>query len=140
MCKSSTHGDSPIASDPGLLLNSDPGTGTYQYFKRKHSPLVIHDRIANNTQRAARIRNFNDFAADVNGNALPQWSFITPNMVNDAHDTTIDYTSSWLEYFLVPLLKDEKFNSGFGEEGTLIVLTFDENSVSTQLVLVFSSP
>jgi hypothetical protein len=101
----------------------------YTYFVRKHSPLVIHDDISNVTSRAARIRNFNDFAADVNASALPQWVFITPNLMNDAHDTTIDYASSWLEYFLVPLMSDSRFNSGSGAAGTLIVLTFDENSV-----------
>jgi hypothetical protein len=112
--------------------------GLYNYFMRKHSPLVIHDRISNTTSRAARIRNFNDFAADVKANAIPQWNFVTPNMVNDAHDTTIDYASSWLEYWLVPLLKDERFNSGEGSDGTLILLTFDENKSYTNRNNVFS--
>ena len=108
---------------------SSPGS-SYTYFVRKHSPLVIHDSVANSSSRANRIRNFNDFAADINANALPQWMFVTPNLVNDAHDTTIDYASSWLDYWLVPLLADPTFNSGSGTDGTLIVLTFDENSVS----------
>lgn len=110
-------------------LNRKPSSGSYTYFVRKHSPLIIHDSVSNNSARAARIRNFNDFAADVNASALPQWSFITPNLVNDAHDTTIDYASDFLEYFLVPLLNDTRFNSGEGTDGTLIVLTFDENAV-----------
>ncbi|KAF8306372.1 hypothetical protein DL93DRAFT_2179632 [Clavulina sp. PMI_390] len=100
---------------------------SYTYYLRKHNPPIIHDVIANDTRRAARVRNFNDFAADIKANAIPQWVFITPNIVNDAHDTTIDYTSSWLEYFLVPLLNDTRFSSGSGTDGTLIVLTFDEN-------------
>lgn len=96
---------------------------------RKHNPAIIHDSITHVPERAARIRNFNDFAADINASALPQWIFVTPNMVNDGHDTTIDYASSWLEWWLVPLLKDKRFNSGEGRDGTLVVLTFDENSV-----------
>jgi hypothetical protein len=68
-------------------------------------------------------RNFNDFADDVNANALPQWIFITPNLVNDAHDTDILFASQWLEFWLVPLLSDPNFNS----KNTLILLTFDEN-------------
>jgi len=102
------------------------GNGTYKYYVRKHNPLVIHDAIAN-TSQAAFIRNFNDFAADVTADVLPQWMFITPNLVNDGHDTTIDYISSWLKYWLYPLLQDERFNSGEDEDGTLILLTFDEN-------------
>ncbi|KAI9449085.1 phosphoesterase family-domain-containing protein [Lactarius psammicola] len=99
------------------------GTGTYTYYVRKHNPLVIYDSVATNPNRAARIRNFNDFAADVNANALPQWVFVTPNMVNDGHDTDINYSSSWLNYWLVPLLSNPNFNN----PRTLIVLTFDEN-------------
>ena len=101
--------------------------GTYTYYKRKHSPFSMHNSIANVSTRAATIRNFNDFAADVNASALPQWSFITPNLVNDAHDTTIDFASAFLEYWLVPLLTNSNFNSGNGANGTLILLTFDEN-------------
>lgn len=55
-------------------------------------------------------------------------------MVDDGHDTTIDYSSAWLEWWLVPLLKDKRFNSGEGKDGTLVVLTFDENSVCRDTV------
>ncbi len=79
-----------------------------------------------NPNRAARIRNFNDFAADVNANALPQWIYVTPNMVNDGHDTDINYSSAWLNYWLVPLLSNPNFNN----DRTLILLTFDENDTN----------
>ena len=101
---------------------------------RKHNPPVIHDSVTHIPERAARIRNFNDFAADIKASALPQWIFVTPNMVDDGHDTTIDYSSAWLEWWLVPLLKDKRFNSGEGKDGTLVVLTFDENSVCRDTV------
>lgn len=54
--------------------------GAYTYYKRKHNPLQIFNSVANVTERAARIRNFNDFAVDVNASALPQWVFMTPNV------------------------------------------------------------
>jgi len=107
--------------------NYNTKNGSYIYYVRKHNPLVIHDAITSTASRRRRIRNFNDFAADATANALPQWIYFTPNMVNDGHDTTIDFTSHWLKYWLVPLLKNPKFNSGSGKNGTLIVLTFDEN-------------
>lgn len=37
----------------------------YTYYVRKHNPLVIYDSVGLNATRAARIRNFNDFAVDV---------------------------------------------------------------------------
>lgn len=94
---------------------------------RKHDPLVIYDSVASVSSRLSRIRNFNDFAADVNASALPQWLFVTPNMLDDGHDTSVDYIASWLQYWLVPLLN----NTNFNDNGTLIVLTFDETETYT---------
>lgn len=68
-------------------------------------------------------------AADVNASAIPQWSFIVPNMVNNAHDTSVNFTSAWIEAWLNPLLTNQNFNAGNGTSGTLILLTFDENEV-----------
>ncbi|KAF7364351.1 Phosphoesterase-domain-containing protein [Mycena sanguinolenta] len=102
---------------------ASPASGTYPYYMRKHNPLIIFDAISQNPARMHRIRTFNDFANDVVNGSLPQWIFVTPNMVNDAHDTTIDFAASFLEYWLVPLLTDPRVNG----ENTLILLTFDEN-------------
>ncbi|KAH9934149.1 phosphoesterase family-domain-containing protein [Fomitopsis serialis] len=88
------------------------GSGDYTYYVRKHNPLVIFDSVSNVTDRALRIRNFNDFARDLNASVMPQWSFITPNLVNDPVDPI------WLN----PLLADTRFN----DNRTIILLTFDE--------------
>ncbi len=105
------------------------GTGPgYIYYVRKHNPTIIYDSVASVPSRLAKHRNFNDFAADVNASALPQWVFVTPNMVNDGHDTSVDYAASWLQYWLVPLLSNQNFN----DNGTLVVLTFDENESYTE--------
>jgi hypothetical protein len=37
--------------------------------------------------------------------------FYTPNMNNNGHDTTISYTSNWLEGFLEPLLTEPIFKN-----------------------------
>ena len=103
---------------------SAPG---YVYYERKHNPTIIYDSVASVPARLARHRNFNDFAVDVNASALPQWMFVTPNMVDDGHDTSIDYAASWLQFWLYPLLNDTNFN----DNGTLIVLTFDETETYT---------
>jgi phospholipase C len=114
----------------------------YTYYERKHNPLIIHNSVASIAERALRVRNFNDLAVDIQADTMPQWSFITPNMVNDAHNTDIDFTSKWLEYFLVPLLENPNFNS----EETLVILTFDENegalfpSIALGLISIEKSP
>ncbi|KIJ37533.1 hypothetical protein M422DRAFT_211275 [Sphaerobolus stellatus SS14] len=118
-------------SQPNYLNSSAP---PYVYYVRKHNPLIIFDSVANVPARAALQRNFNDFAADVNASAIPQWLFVTPNLVNDAHDTTIDFASQWLEFWLMPLLADQRFN----DNRTLILLTFDENETQTVNNRIFS--
>ncbi|KAL7408822.1 phosphoesterase family-domain-containing protein [Mrakia frigida] len=95
----------------------------YTYYKRKHNPFAIFNSVANETHRAERIRNFNDFAVDVNASALAQYVYITPNLVNDGHDTSNSFLGNWVDYFLTPLLS----NSNFNDNRTLILLTFDEN-------------
>ncbi|EGN92691.1 hypothetical protein SERLA73DRAFT_116988 [Serpula lacrymans var. lacrymans S7.3] len=99
----------------------------YTYYVRKHNPLVIYDTVSGNATRAARIRNFNDFAVDLGNNSISQWTFITPNLRDDGHDTTVAYAANWLSYWLLPLLNDTNFNT----DRTLILLTFDENETYT---------
>ncbi|KAK0546745.1 hypothetical protein OC846_005140 [Tilletia horrida] len=99
------------------------GSATWTYYVRKHNPCAMLDGVSGNATRRERNRNFNDLAADVNGNAVPQWTFITPNMVNDGHDTSPAFLSNWTDFFLVPLLNNTNFNTN----RTLIVLTFDED-------------
>ncbi|KAJ7889663.1 phosphoesterase family-domain-containing protein [Mycena leptocephala] len=112
-----------------------PTSKPYPYYVRKHNPLVIYDAISQDPQRVKRIRTFNDFANDVVNGTLPQWVFVTPNMVNDAHDTTIDFAASFLEYWLLPLLTDPRVN----DEETLILLTFDETETYTIQNNVFAA-
>lgn len=111
-------------TQPNYLNTSAP---PYTYYVRKHNPHVVYDSITSVPSRLQRIRNFNDFAADLNASVIPQWNFITPNLVNDAHDTDIDFASDWLQFWLVPLLSNPAFN----DNKTLIVLTFDETETYT---------
>ena len=99
----------------------------YTYYVRKHDPTIFYDSVTSVPSRLALHRNFNDFAADANASALPQWMFVTPNMVNDGHDTTIDFVGQWINYWLIPLLNDTNFN----DNRTLILLTFDETETYT---------
>ena len=64
---------------------------------------------------------FTQFARDLKNGTLPNFSFVTPNLSNDAHDCSVDVADSWLKNNSAPLLA----NSQFQEDGLLIV-TFDE--------------
>ncbi|KAK9482650.1 phosphoesterase family-domain-containing protein [Lipomyces starkeyi] len=102
-------------------------------YVRKHNPLVIYDSIANNETRLQNIKNFTSFTDDLHKHRLPQWSFMTPNMTNDGHDTGVTFAGKWALDFLLPLL-----GNGYFADDTLILLTFDENGTKAIGNRVFS--
>lgn len=52
---------------------------------------------------------------------MPQYVFMVPNMMNDGHNTTLEYATKWAHDFLKPMLAPGAF-----KERTLILLTYDE--------------
>ena len=53
------------------------------------SPLISYDSVSSDLDRLAKTKNFTMFDRDLAANELPQWMFITPNMTNDGHDSSI---------------------------------------------------
>jgi phospholipase C len=93
-------------------------TGLYL---RHHDPFVYLSDVQNSSAQAANIVPFTQFATDLANNALPQYSFIVPNVNDDAHNGTLEQADSWLQANIAPLIS----NSAFQSSGLLIV-TFDE--------------
>ena len=54
---------------------------------------------------------------------LPDYSFVAPNLCNDAHDCSLATADQWLQTNIDPLVK----NAAFQRDG-LLVITFDESS------------
>ncbi|KAG0369234.1 phosphoesterase family-domain-containing protein [Gamsiella multidivaricata] len=90
-------------------------------YYRKHNPFISHQYISTNAARCKNVVPSTQLTTDLNNNALPNYSFFTPNIKNDGHDTTVGYAGKWLVNFLSPLLKNPAFISN-----TLVVVTFDE--------------
>ena len=57
---------------------------------------------------------------------VPQFVFMSPNMMNDGHNTTLAFSTSWSHNFIKRLVDDDAF-----AEKTLVMLTFDENEGSS---------
>ncbi|KAF5016925.1 hypothetical protein F66182_11236, partial [Fusarium sp. NRRL 66182] len=74
-------------------------------YVRKHNPLILFDNVAGNASRASQIKNFSSLWSDVENNTLPQYSFITPNMTNDGHDTNISFSGTWTLLSCSPSMK-----------------------------------
>ncbi|KAI9597708.1 phosphoesterase family-domain-containing protein [Syncephalis fuscata] len=92
-------------------------------YRRKHNPFISANNIRENPKRCARIVEGDQFQTDLDAGKLPQFSFYTPDMNNDGHDTSLDYAADWLKGFLEPKMARADFLDG----ETLVVVTFDEN-------------
>ncbi|KAM3084348.1 hypothetical protein ACMFMG_001545 [Clarireedia jacksonii] len=123
--------DIPYAGFEGMnFSNHDSLQNAYV---RKHNPLIMFDSVTSNATRLSLIKGFKSFEGDVSNKTLPQWSFITPNMSNDGHDTNTTTAANWSRTFLDPLLTNDYFMND-----TLVVLTWDENELYTEENKVFA--
>ncbi|KAI0428440.1 phosphoesterase family-domain-containing protein [Xylaria sp. FL1042] len=112
--------DMPYSGFQGTYVNQQNGANDYV---RKHNPLVSYDSVGTDVNRLAKTKNFTLFDRDLANDALPQWMFITPNMTNDGHDSSVTVAGKWARNFIDPLLSNSQFN----KDRTLIILTFDES-------------
>lgn len=124
--------DMPYTGYIGFNFTNQQNTSHNDYV-RKHNPLIVYDSVSSNATRLSLIKNFTLFESDLAAKTLPQWSFMTPNMTNDGHDTTIAFTANWARTFLTPLLSNSYFMNN-----TLIVLTFDEDDTYTEHNTVYT--
>lgn len=92
----------------------------------RHNPFALLSDIANNKQVANQvIWPFSQFAADVASHSLPEFSFIIPDLNDDAHSAPSQQADGWLQANVVaPLSSDSAFQPG--GDGILIV-NFDES-------------
>ena len=93
----------------------------------RHNPFALFSDIANSPKVANQVLwPFSQFASDLGKNALPEFSYIVPDLNDDAHNGTPQQADSWLQANVVaPLSGNPAFQPG--GDGILIVL-FDEAS------------
>ena len=96
------------------------GCGVYPYVKR-HNPLAYFSDVANSSEKNNLVP-FTKFASDLANNNLPNFSFIVPNLLHDAHDGSLSAADAWLKANIAPLLASATFQ----KDGILIIV-FDES-------------
>jgi len=67
---------------------------------------------------------YTQLATDLASNALPAFSFITPNLIDDMHDGTIADGDTWLSTNLPTILNSPEYTSG----STAVFITWDEGT------------
>jgi acid phosphatase len=99
--------------------------GDSNLYARRHNPFTYLSDVQNDSSQAANLVPFTQFATDIANDTLPQYSFIVPNLMDDAHDGSLAQADAWLQSNIAPLLA----NSAFQSDG-LVIITFDEGDQS----------
>jgi phosphatidylinositol-3-phosphatase len=118
----------------GLPSVGYTGGDQYPYVKR-HNPFAYMTDNLGGSSNANNIVPFSQFAGDVSGNSLPNFSFVVPNSVNDSEDCPgggscsdsikLSTADQWLQNNIAPLLS----NSQFQQDG-LLVIWWDEGKAA----------
>jgi acid phosphatase len=124
----------PGGSCNAALSNEDGGI--YGYYT-KHDPFVYFKDIMDNLSRCSRIVPLTQFGVDLASDQLPDFSFITANILDDGHTappapqnkttcppsgTALQCSDSWLNGFLSQVVKNPVFAN------TIIFVTWDESA------------
>jgi phosphatidylinositol-3-phosphatase len=92
-------------------------------YAMKHNPFMYFDPIRLDAGRCTnRVVPMQQLYVDLAAGNLPNYSFITPNLCNDAHDCGLGTADDWLKslmMILLPLL-------GRDNASYLVILTWDE--------------
>jgi len=92
-------------------------------YARKHNVIALLSDVVNSATQRDNLVPFTQFATDLAAGNLPDYSFIAPNLCDDAHDCSLSTADQWLQTNIDPLVK----NATFQRDG-LLVITFDESS------------
>jgi acid phosphatase len=99
--------------------------GNSGLYKRGHNPFTYLSDVQSDSAQAANVVPFTQFATDLANNALPQYSFIAPNLLDNAHDGTLGEADAWLQTNIAPLIASPAFQSA-----GLLIITFDEGDAA----------
>ena len=89
----------------------------------RHVPLAYLTDVQDSAAGRAGLVPFTQFATDLASGQLPNFSFITPNLCDDAHNCALSVADTWLKTNIAPLLTSTPF-----KEDGLLIITFDESA------------
>jgi phosphatidylinositol-3-phosphatase len=96
------------------------GGDVYPYAQH-HNPFVfLSDAIT--PAQVNNIAPFSQFATDLAASQLPNFSFVVPNQLNNAHDGTLAQADTWLSQNIGPLISSPLF-----QKDGLLIIVFDES-------------
>ena len=90
-------------------------------YSERHNPFSYFSDVRNGGSAAQNLVSFSQFQADLGAGSLPDFSFVTPNLNDDAHDGSLGQADAWLQSNIAPLLSAPQF-----QNGGLLIVVFDE--------------
>ena len=91
-------------------------------YARKHNVIALLSDVVNDPVQKNKLVPFTQFPTDLANGALPNYSFIVPNLCNDAHDCSLSTADAWLHTNIDPLIKSAQF-----QQDGLLIIVFDES-------------
>jgi phosphatidylserine/phosphatidylglycerophosphate/cardiolipin synthase-like enzyme len=107
--------------------------GDQQPYVKRHNPFAYFSDVLNSPAQTNNLVPFSQFATDLANFQLPNYSFIVPNQLNNAHDCPASNPSctdtdkltaadNWLKTNIDPLIASPVF-----QQDGLLVIVFDES-------------
>jgi acid phosphatase len=94
--------------------------GDSNAYVEHHNPFSYFSDVRGTNQQPNLVP-FTQFQSDLGNGQLPDFSFIAPNLNDDAHDGSLSQADNWLQQHIAPLLANSQF-----QNGGLLIVVFDE--------------
>lgn len=109
--------------------------GDVGHYLKHHNPFAYFSDVVGSPAQAANIVPFTQFPSDLAAGALPMFSIVVPNAIDDGHDcptvspcNTSDVLSqadNWLKGNIAPLVSSAQF-----QRSGLLLIVFDESKIT----------
>lgn len=112
------------------FMESMPGPcsrNAYGEYLPRHNPFVYYSDLVNTNlckEHDVPLSDWDNLVKIEDSSKIPAFSFISPNKLNDGHDTDMIYADNWLKNFLDPLLSKP------WSKNTVFFIVFDESNSS----------
>lgn len=93
------------------------GEGTAKY-ALKHDPFLYFTDVRTNPARCNRVVPLTQFDTDLAGGNMPDFAWVTPNLIHDMHDGSITDGDTWLATFVPKILQSDAWK----QQGELIIV------------------
>jgi len=98
-------------------------------YTRDHNPFTYFSDVIKSSTQPLNIVPFTQLATDYSSRQLPDFGFILPNELHNAHSGSVQAADDWLKTNIAPLLASSEF-----QQNGILIIVFDE-SLPTDTIL-----